>query len=65
MVETLFWFGRFFERFDDTARMLRVTLSRLIDAGGTKTSAIDAAIALATSGNPARAGNRGAAASAR
>ena len=48
VVENLFWFGRYSERFDDTARMLRVTLSRLIDTGGIKTAAIDAAIALAT-----------------
>jgi len=33
VVESLFWFGRYTERFDDTARLLRVALSRLVDAG--------------------------------
>jgi uncharacterized circularly permuted ATP-grasp superfamily protein/uncharacterized alpha-E superfamily protein len=33
VVENLFWFGRYTERCEDTARLLRVGLSRLVDAG--------------------------------
>lgn len=33
MVENLFWFGRYAERCDDTARLLRIALSRCLDAG--------------------------------
>ncbi len=33
VVENLFWFGRYAERCEDTARLLRVGLSRLVDAG--------------------------------
>ncbi len=40
VVENLFWLGRYSERFDDSARMLRVTLSRLVEAGGEKTPAV-------------------------
>ncbi len=47
VVENLFWFGRYSERFDDTARMLRVSLARLVDSGGVRTAAIDAALELA------------------
>ena len=31
VVENLFWFGRYTERCDNTARLLRVALSRLLD----------------------------------
>jgi hypothetical protein len=33
VVENLFWFGRYAERCDKTSRLLRVALSRLVDAG--------------------------------
>jgi len=33
VVENLYWFGRYAERCEDTARLLRVGLSRLVDAG--------------------------------
>ena len=33
VVENLFWFGRYAERCEDMARLLRVGLSRLVDAG--------------------------------
>ncbi len=33
VVENLYWFGRYSERCDKTARLLRVGLSRLLDAG--------------------------------
>jgi len=33
VVENLYWFGRYAERCDKSARLLRVTLSRLLDAG--------------------------------
>ena len=33
VVENLFWFGRYTERCEDTARLLRIGLSRLVDAG--------------------------------
>ncbi|WP_153111703.1 circularly permuted type 2 ATP-grasp protein [Propionivibrio limicola] len=33
VVENLFWFGRYSERCEDGARLLRVGLSRLVDAG--------------------------------
>lgn len=46
VVENLFWFGRYSERFDDSARMLRVALTRLVEAGGEKTPAVAAAIEL-------------------
>ncbi len=47
VVENLFWLGRYAERFDDSARMLRVALSRLVEAGGQKTPAVASAIELA------------------
>ena len=47
VVENLFWLGRYSERFDDNARMLRVALSRVVEAGGQKTSAVASAIELA------------------
>lgn len=34
VVENLFWFGRYTERCDDAARLLRVVLSRYVDADG-------------------------------
>lgn len=34
VVENLFWIGRYSERFDATARLLRLALSRYIDNGG-------------------------------
>ncbi|SBT10081.1 conserved hypothetical protein [Candidatus Accumulibacter aalborgensis] len=33
VVENLFWFGRYAERCDKTSRLLRVALTRLVDAG--------------------------------
>lgn len=47
VVENLFWLGRYSERFDDSARMLRVSLSRIVEAGGEKNSAIDSSMELA------------------
>ncbi len=47
VVENLFWLGRYAERFDATARMLRVVLSRVVDAGGAVTPALKAAMELA------------------
>src|SRR5574343_1889864 len=47
VVENLFWLGRYSERFDDSARMLRVALSRLVEAGGSKTPVVIAAMELA------------------
>ncbi len=47
VVENLYWLGRYSERFDDSARMLRVALSRIVEAGGQKTPAVEAAMALA------------------
>jgi len=47
VVENLFWLGRYSERFDDSARMLRVALSRVVEAGGEKTPAVVSAIELA------------------
>lgn len=47
VVENLFWLGRYSERFDATARMLRVALVRLVDAGGESTPALRAAFDLA------------------
>lgn len=47
VVENLFWLGRYSERFDDSARMLRVALSRLVEAGGEKTPAVETALELA------------------
>ncbi len=47
VVENLFWLGRYSERFDNSARMLRVTLSRLVEGAGEKTPAIASAMELA------------------
>ena len=47
VVENLFWLGRYSERFDDSARMLRVALSRLVDVGGEKTPVVAAVMELA------------------
>ena len=47
VVENLFWLGRYSERFDDSARMLRVALSRLVESGGNKTPAVVSAMDLA------------------
>ena len=47
VVENLFWLGRYSERFDDSARMLRVALSRVVEAGGRKTPAVESAMELA------------------
>ena len=46
VVENLFWFGRYTERFDDTARLLRVALSRLVEAGGQATPELEAVVEL-------------------
>ena len=47
VVENLFWLGRYSERFDDSARLLRVALGRVVIAGGSKTPAVLSAIELA------------------
>ncbi|MBI2276984.1 MAG: circularly permuted type 2 ATP-grasp protein [Dechloromonas sp.] len=47
VVENLFWLGRYSERFDDSARMLRVALSRIVEAGGEKSSAVASSMELA------------------
>lgn len=47
VVENLFWLGRYSERFDDSARMLRVALSRVVEAGGEKSSAVASSMELA------------------
>jgi hypothetical protein len=47
VVENLFWLGRYSERFDDSARMLRVALGRVVEAGGGKTPAVESAMELA------------------
>ena len=46
VVENLFWFGRYAERCDDGARLLRVGLSRLVDAGSDTAPALASAIEL-------------------
>ena len=38
MIENLFWFGRYSERCNNTARLLRITLGRLIDESAAKRS---------------------------
>src|SRR5574343_325328 len=48
VVENLFWLGRYSERFDDSARMLRVALGRVVSSGGSKTPAVVSAMELAT-----------------
>lgn len=47
VVENLFWLGRYSERFDDSARMLRVALGRLVEGGGEKTPAVVSSMELA------------------
>ena len=47
VVESLFWFGRYAERCDKTSRLLRVALSRLVDAGGDAQQALGAICDLA------------------
>ena len=47
VVENLFWLGRYSERFDDSARMLRVALSLVVESGGGKTPAVASAMELA------------------
>jgi uncharacterized alpha-E superfamily protein len=47
VVENLFWLGRYSERFDDSARLLRVALARLVDAGGERTPAVASVLELA------------------
>ena len=47
VVENLFWFGRYCERCDDSARLLRILLIRYVD--GDDPSALQAAIELAES----------------
>jgi len=45
LIENLFWMGRYSERADDTARLLRVVLARYADSGSTNPSfnaAVDA-----------------------
>ncbi len=46
-VENLFWLGRYSERFDDCARLLRVALARLLDATGERTPAVAQLLRLA------------------
>ena len=47
VVENLFWLGRYSERFDDSARMLRVALSKVVVGGGQKTTVVVSAMELA------------------
>jgi uncharacterized alpha-E superfamily protein len=47
VVENLFWLGRYSERFDNSARLLRVALTRVVDGGGEKTPALNSAMELA------------------
>jgi uncharacterized circularly permuted ATP-grasp superfamily protein/uncharacterized alpha-E superfamily protein len=46
VVENLYWFGRYTERCDDTARLLRVGLSRLVEAGSEPVPALVSAFDL-------------------
>lgn len=46
LVENLFWFGRYAERCDKTCRLLRVALSRLVDAGADSLPALTTALDL-------------------
>lgn len=46
VVENLYWFGRYAERSDDSARLLRVTLSRLLEAGSEAVPALVSAFDL-------------------
>lgn len=47
VVENLFWLGRYSERFDATARLLRVAIARVVEAAGEATPAQQAVIELA------------------
>jgi len=49
VVENMYWFGRYTERCDDTARLLRVGLLRLVDAGAETTPALISAFDLCRS----------------
>ena len=49
VVENLYWFGRYAERCDDSARLLRVGLARRVDAGVDAVPALSAAIDLCRS----------------
>lgn len=49
VVENLYWFGRYAERCDDIARLLRVVLSRLVDAGTDAAPALASALDLCRS----------------
>jgi len=49
VVENLYWFGRYAERCDDAARLLRVGLSRLVDAGADTMPALVSAFDLCRS----------------
>ena len=49
VVENLYWFGRYSERCEDVARLLRVGLSRLVDAGTDSAPALASAIDLCRS----------------
>jgi uncharacterized alpha-E superfamily protein len=46
VVENLYWFGRYSERCDKNARLLRVALSRLVDAGDDALPALTSALDL-------------------
>jgi uncharacterized circularly permuted ATP-grasp superfamily protein/uncharacterized alpha-E superfamily protein len=46
VVENLYWFGRYAERCDDSARLLRVALSRLLEAGSEAVPALVSAFDL-------------------
>ncbi|HOG04576.1 MAG TPA: circularly permuted type 2 ATP-grasp protein, partial [Accumulibacter sp.] len=46
VVENLYWFGRYAERCDKTSRLLRVALSRLVDAGADTLPALNSALDL-------------------
>ena len=46
VVENLYWFGRYAERCDKTSRILRVALSRLVDAGADSQPALASALDL-------------------
>ena len=46
VVENLFWFGRYSERCEDEARLLRVALARLVDASGDDLPALQSAYAV-------------------
>ncbi len=48
VVENLFWLGRYSERFDDSARLLRVALARVVEAGGARTPTVLSVMELAT-----------------